>query len=87
MSRTIELKDEVFARLQQIAERDGVTPEVWIEAKLAETDSPGGKDSRRLNLSGDERRKMHEYAKSLDKRFGEILKEKMRKQGLKISEK
>lgn len=86
MSQTIELKDEVFTKLKQTAERDGVTPEAWIEIKLEETDSSNGKDSPRLKVGDEERKKMHEYAKSLDKKFGEILKEKMRKQGLKISD-
>lgn len=42
MSHVIELKDEVFTKLKENAEKDGVTPELWIEIKVkADTGSTG----------------------------------------------
>ena len=81
MSQVIELKDEVFTQLKRNAEKEGVTPEVWIEIVVEEK-------AIVFNLpkiSDEERAEMHRYSKNLDEKFGKILIEKMRKQGLTIS--
>ena len=36
MSQTLELKDEVFTKLKQTADKNGVTPELWIEISIEE---------------------------------------------------
>lgn len=36
MSQVIELRDELFTKLAREAEKDGLTPEVWIEVKIME---------------------------------------------------
>ncbi len=81
MSHVIELKDAVFNKLVRNAEKDGVTPEVWIENVVEEKTSI-------LNLpklSDEDRAEMHRYSKSLDKKLGELLREKMKKQGIGLS--
>jgi hypothetical protein len=81
MSQVIELRDDIFARLIRNAEKVGVSPEDWIEAvvdeKAALLELP--------EISGRERREMHVYSKNLDRKLRDILKAKLRKQGLELS--
>ncbi|MDQ3491112.1 MAG: hypothetical protein M3449_08630, partial [Acidobacteriota bacterium] len=42
MGQVIELEDEVFTKLKQNAEKDGVTPELWIEIKVMANLNGGG---------------------------------------------
>jgi hypothetical protein len=81
MSQVIELSDAVFTKLVRTAEKLGVSPENWIEAAVEEKavllDLP--------KFSEAEREEMHFYSKNLDRRLREILKAKLRKQGLELS--
>jgi hypothetical protein len=85
MSRTIELKDEVFARLQQIAERDGVTPEIWIETLINEK-SNGRSQKPTLEITDEERKELHEFHHRMEKKLGEMWREKYRRQLAKFNE-
>lgn len=81
MSHVIELSDAVFTKLIRTAEKVGVSPENWIEAAVDEKavllDLP--------EFSESERQEMHLYSKNLDRRFREIIKAKLRKQGLEFT--
>lgn len=82
MSQVIELSDDIFVRAKNIAEKEGVTPEVWIENLI---DDQVAKDI--LIVTDEDRAEWHRYSKELDKKFGEILKTKFRRQGLRFGEK
>lgn len=85
MSQVIELKDEVFTILKRNAENDGVTPEVWVEKKIKEN-SNGEVQKKPFEITDEERKELHEYNDELDKRFGKIMRKKLRKQGLQLNE-
>lgn len=80
MSQVIELSDAVFTKLIRTAEKVGVSPENWIEAAV---------DEKAANLelpefSEAERQEMHHYSKYLDRRVRDLIKAKLRKQGLEL---
>lgn len=88
MSQVIELKDEVFMILKQNAEKDGITPEVWVEKKVKES-SNGKKDSKEKGEAWNEFiGAVSEIFEPLEKRirtaFGKGVARKLRKQGLEL---
>jgi hypothetical protein len=82
MSQVIELPDEVFTKLKENADKDGVTPEVWIEVKVEENSSLRD-DKPKFGISDQERKELDEFHKRMEKTFDEIMKDKARKEGLK----
>lgn len=82
MSHVIELREEVYIRAKISAEKEGVSPEVWIENLIDDRTA-----ENRGEISDEQRAEWHRYSKELDKKFGEALKEKFRKQGLQLGEK
>lgn len=99
MSQVIELKDEVFTKLKQKAENDGVTPEVWIEIKVegipengVEIVSAMQRKSWKSFIGAVDSSEMNFEneekfsVKNADKIFGETVLEKMKKIGLNVPE-
>jgi predicted DNA-binding ribbon-helix-helix protein len=82
MSLAIELDDAVFTKLRETAEKDGLTPETWIEIKVRENsarDKNGLRSflhvarSLRLNGPSDFSSNLDEYlygGKDLDEELG-----------------
>jgi len=54
MTQFIELRDEVFIKLKKRADKEGVTPEVWLENTIREESK-----SRNFSKILDEEDKMH----------------------------
>jgi hypothetical protein len=79
MTHVLELSDETYQRLQRAAENEGVTPVEWLEAtkSVAEalTRYIGSVDSR-----------THTPDAKYRSEFGDIVDEKMAKQGSKPPE-
>lgn len=82
MSHTIELKDEVFQRLKQTADKIGLTPEGWIEEKVKESSNTHVTKQSQA-ISEEERKELHRFHKRMEEKFDEIMKEKARTEGLK----
>ena len=76
MSQTLELKDEVFTKLKQTADKNGVTPELWIEISIEEE----SKVLRLPKISVEERNKLDEFHKKTKTELGKMWKEKYRRQ-------
>ncbi len=75
MSQVIELPDNIFKKLKRNAEKNGVTPEVWIEDVV-------DKEFRIANLprfSDNERAAANQYSRELDRRYAEMMKKKYQK--------
>jgi predicted transglutaminase-like protease len=98
MSHTIKISDETYEFVASEAARNGVDPAVWVEQKLksgkkkkvseraklkAWKNYIGAFDSSQTDAMDDIDKKLP-TSKRLDKLFGQILEEKMRKQGLKV---
>lgn len=76
MSQVIEIKDEVFTKLQKNAANDGVSPEAWIEIVVEEKSN-----GENLSLISDEDRKqMQKFQKRMDKTLSEMWQKKYRKE-------
>ncbi len=75
MDSVLVLNEDVLVKLKKNAKKKGVTPEVWIEEVV----------DREFTLSNlprfteQERAKMHEYSKDMDRRYTELMKKKYRK--------
>jgi hypothetical protein len=92
MANVLELSDATFQRLQRVAEEQGITPAEWIESTLSRqplTQSTGSLKSvaealvpyiRCVDSSKHPPDPKHRSA------FGDIVDEKMAKQGLKRPE-
>lgn len=78
MSQTIELKDEVFTKLKKTADRNGVTPEVWIELKIKES-SNDEEQKPTVNNTDEERKELDEFHQRTEEKFDEIMSEKKKK--------
>jgi len=96
MSHTIKISDETYEFVTSEANRDGIAPNVWIEQKLKagkkEKVSEKAKSEAWKNYIGafdssktgamDHIDNNLPASKRLDRLFGQILEEKMRRQGL-----
>jgi hypothetical protein len=75
MSNVIVLDDAVFTKLEKNAEKEGVSPEVWIENVVNQefmfAHLPKFSDKDRAEMNG--------FSKDLDRRFAEMMKKRYRK--------
>lgn len=82
MSQTIELKDEVFTKLKKTAEKDGLTPETWIEVIVEEK----AKVLSLPKISEEEKMELRKFHEHTEKKLGEMWTQKLRGQITKSNE-
>lgn len=92
MAHAVELSDEAFQKLKRAAEREGVTPAEWLEATISR-ESASNPPARPKNVAA----AFAPYVISVDSSkqtphpkyrspFGDIVDEKLAKQGFKRPE-
>jgi hypothetical protein len=85
MTHLLELSYEVYEKLQQAAAREGVSPADWIEARLPVTAEglPNRPVLARYLGGFDSSQELPDPKYRTE--FGDIIAEKLRKQGLNVS--
>jgi hypothetical protein len=76
MSQVIELKDEVYTKLKENADKRGVTPEIWIEIIVDE----GTKNLGLQIISVKERQELTDFHHRVDKKIKDGWKHKIQKE-------
>lgn len=84
MAYQLELPNEVYDKLQKAAERDGVSPADWIDARLSDSSrkQPSRQALARYIGGFDSSQEMPDPKYRTE--FGKIVAEKLRKGGLDI---